>query len=108
MSDDMIDDRHATGMPEDSEQPESKPVAKSVDPASEPEPVPQGEQRPFDPGDADDVLSKQVAGKTADAEVLAQSRGYTRRAFAVAAVAAAAGVRVLSLASGFSGRREFR
>jgi len=91
MSDDMVDDRHDSGMPEESEQQESKSVAKSVDPASGPEPVPQGEQRPVDPGDADDVLSKQVAGKTADAEVLAQSRSYTRRSFAVAAGAAAAG-----------------
>ena len=91
MSDDMIDDRHDSGMPEESEQQESKPVVESADPASEPEPMPQGEQRQLDPVGADDVLSKQVAGETADAEVLAQSRTYTRRAFAVAAIAAAAG-----------------
>ncbi len=98
MSDDPnYDDSHDAGMPQESTPPaepepqESKPVAESADPAHEPEPVLQGEQRPVDPADADDVLTKQLSGKNADADVLADSRRHTRRAFAIAGVAAVAG-----------------
>ena len=48
--------------------------------------------RPADPAAADDVLTKRAPGhEAADALVLAGSRSHTRRSFAVAAVAAAAG-----------------
>ena len=48
--------------------------------------------RPADPAAADDVLTKRLPGhEAADALVLAESRKHTRRSFAVAAVAAAAG-----------------
>ena len=61
-------------------------------PAEVPDGAPVGEARPEDPADADDVLTKKVAGhEAADAEVLAESRRHTRRSFAVAAVSAAAG-----------------
>ncbi len=70
---------------------ENKPVAASAHPAAEPAPVHAGEQRPVDPADADDVLSKQVPGRPGDAAVLAESRRRTRRSFVVAGAAAAAG-----------------
>ena len=77
--------------PEETAQAE-KPVAVSAQPADEPPAVLAGEQRPVDPEAADDVLTKQVPLQAeADAAVLAASRRYTRRAFAVAGVAAAAG-----------------
>ncbi len=85
------DDRHDSGMPQESEQQESKPLAASADPAREPEAVLAGEQRPVDPRDADDVMTKKLPGKIADADVLAESRSHTRRSFVVAGVAAAAG-----------------
>ena len=69
-----------------------KPVAASASLADEPAAVLAGEQRPVDPESADDVLTRQVPAQAAtDAAVLAASRRYSRRAFAVAGVAAAAG-----------------
>ena len=48
--------------------------------------------RPADPASADDVLTRRAPGHEAeDAVVLAESRQHTRRSFALAAVAAAAG-----------------
>ena len=71
---------------------EAKPAAGSAAPAQEPARVAQGEARPVDPTDADDVLTKRMAGtEAADAAVLAESRRRTRRSFLVAGVAAAAG-----------------
>ena len=75
----------------DSKQQESKPIAESADPAREPDAVLAGEQRPIDPEDADNPLTKKLPGKTADAAVLSDSRRQTRRSFVVAGVAAAAG-----------------
>ena len=69
-----------------------KPVAASANPAAEPEPVLLQKQRPADPEDADDVMTRRVPGsEAADAAVLARSRVHTRRSFLVAAAAAAAG-----------------
>ncbi len=71
---------------------QEKPPAHSASPAVEPAPVQQGEARPVDPEDADDVLTTQVRGHAeADAHVLAASRMRTRRSFLVAGVAAGAG-----------------
>jgi hypothetical protein len=87
MSDDLTpEDRHDSRMPQD-----SLPIAESVGPAHEPEPVLQGEQRPVDPESAEDVSSRQVPGAPSDADVLADSRRHTRRAFLVAGAAVAAG-----------------
>ncbi len=72
---------------------QQKSPAESADPAQAPEPVREGEQRPQDPQDADDVMTRRLPGhEAADAEVLAASRRQTRRSFVVAAVGAAAGV----------------
>ena len=72
---------------------QSKPRAESADLAHAPEPVREGMQRPKDPKDADDVMTRRLPGyEAADAEVLAASRRQTRRSFVVAAVGAAAGV----------------
>lgn len=71
---------------------QSNPAAESADPAREPEAVLAGEQRPVDPKDADDVLTKRLkADRPGDADVLAESRSHTRRSFLVAGAAAAAG-----------------
>ena len=71
-----------------------KPVAKpaSGESAAPLEAPAAEERRPADPESADDVLTKRVSGhEMADAAVLAESRRHTRRSFAAAAVAAAAG-----------------
>lgn len=68
-----------------------KPMAESANPAAESAAVQQGEQRPVDPADADDVLTKKLPGSDADAEVLRTSASGTRRSFVVAGIAAAAG-----------------
>ncbi len=71
---------------------QQKPTAKSADPLTAPEPNLQAEQRPQDPQDADDVMTRRLPGhEKADAEVLAASRRQTRRAFVVAAASTAAG-----------------
>ena len=71
---------------------ETKPSVESANPAAEPANVLTGKQRPIDPKDADDVLTRGVAGsQEADREVLAESRRYTRRAFIASGIAAAAG-----------------
>ena len=75
-----------------------KPVAQSASPAGEEEARSEGEVRPADPQDADDVLTHKMGGETpavaernaADAAVLAASRQRTRRAFVGFGVAAAA------------------
>lgn len=74
-------------------QQQKKPRAESADPEHAPAPVRAGVQRPQDPRDADDVMTRRLAGhESADAEVLAASRRHTRRSFVLAAVGAAAGV----------------
>ena len=71
---------------------ETKPLAESANPAAEPAEVAAGEQRPVDPNDADDVLTRRVAAReTADRQVLQESARYTRRSFVIKGVAAAAG-----------------
>jgi len=83
---------------------ESKPVAQPAEGSAEaaakaaatpPEATPAAAApsgRPADPAAADDVLTRRVPGhEAADAAVLAESRRHTRRSFAAAAVAAAAG-----------------
>ena len=83
---------------------EAKPLADSANPAAEPTEAAHGEQRPVDPEDADDVLTRRIAAtEAADREVLNASARYTRRAFVVAGLAAAAGYagyRALEDASG--------
>ena len=72
---------------------QSKLRAESADPTHAPEPVREGTQRPQDPEDADDVMTRRLPEHEAvDAEVHAESRRHTRRSFVVAAVGAAAGV----------------
>ncbi len=78
--------------PEDVTPQHEKSVAQSAHSQAEPESIYASEQRPVDANNADDVLTKQVHGKPADAAVLAESRLRTRRSFVVAGVAAAAGV----------------
>ena len=52
-----------------------------------------GEERPADPVDADDVLTRRMPGsEAADAAVLQESRRHTRRSFVVAAAGTAAAV----------------
>jgi hypothetical protein len=71
---------------------EEKPLAESANPAAEPVAVTRGEQRPVDPADADDVLTRSMPANVAsDREVLSASGRYTRRSFVVAGLAAAAG-----------------
>ncbi len=71
---------------------DEKPLAESAHPAAEPAPVLEGKQRPVDPQDADDVLTRRVQeSEAADREVLAASRRHTRRSFVLAGAAAAAG-----------------
>ena len=78
---------------EQTKEQQDKPLAASADPAHAPEPEREGAQRPQDPKDADDVVTRRLPGhEAADAEVLAASRRHTRRSFVVAAVGAAAGV----------------
>lgn len=78
--------------PLDVEAQQAKPVAESASPAAA-EPVhEERSDRPVDPRDADDVLTKRLPGQeAADAAVLAASARHTRRAFVVAGAAAAAG-----------------
>ena len=67
-----------------------KPIAEDADPTHEW--VPADAQRPADPKDADDVMTRRLPGfETADEGVLAESRRHTRRAFLGAAAATAAG-----------------
>ncbi len=73
---------------DDQERQEEKPVAKEASEGTEMA----AEVRPADPEAADDVLTKRMPGhEAADAAVLTASRRHTRRSFAVAAAAAAAG-----------------
>lgn len=77
----------------DEAQQKSKPVTQSANPAAEPEFVHAGRQRPVDPEDADDVMTKKLPDdRPGDTAVLEDSRRKTRRSFLVAGVAAAAGV----------------
>lgn len=77
---------------------ESKPVADSASPAGEASAAKEGLQRPADPQSADDVLTRKMPDEVpggeernaADAEVLADSRQRTRRAFVGFGIAAAA------------------
>jgi hypothetical protein len=72
---------------------ENKAEAESAAPENETQAVQQGDARPADPVDADDVLTRKLTGReAADAAVLAQSKFHTRRSFLVAAAATAAGV----------------
>jgi hypothetical protein len=81
----------------------NKPVAQSASPGGEDEAVREGEARPADPQDADDVLTHKLGDQApsaakrnaADAAVLAASRRRTRRAFVglAAGTAAAYGLR---------------
>ena len=74
------------------ERQEQKPLARSADPAHAPDPVQQDTERPQDPEDVDDVMTRRLSGhEEADAAVLAASSRHTRRAFIVTAAAAAAG-----------------
>ena len=85
-----MSDEHSPEKPQTPLQ-HDKPVADSAHPQAEPDAVQAGEQRPVDPADADDVLTKQLpSAEAADAVVLAHSRRHTRRSFVVAGVAAAA------------------
>lgn len=87
----MTDDR--MGNPGEHEEQQAMPVTASAAPAQEAQAVREGERRPKDPIDADDVMTHRLPGhEAADAQVLAASRQHTRRAFMVAAVGAAAGV----------------
>jgi hypothetical protein len=82
---------------------DDKPVAQSSSPGGEEETVHEGEARPADPQDADDVLTHKLGGQAlvtaernaADVAVLVASRQRTRRAFVglAAGVAAAYGFR---------------
>ena len=75
----------------------AKSAAESASPEREPVAAQQGEMRPEDPKDADDVLKKKMpegvgdnkATAAADAEVLAASRRRTRRSFLIGGAAAA-------------------
>ncbi len=70
----------------------AKPETQSRALENEPPQVRAGVMRPIDPKSADEVLTRKLPGReAADAAVLAQSRRHTRRAFALAAVGAAAG-----------------
>ncbi|MGI4831242.1 MAG: molybdopterin-dependent oxidoreductase [Janthinobacterium lividum] len=71
----------------------SKPVAGSARPEAESERVRAGEQRPADPREADDVMTRRLPGReAADAAVLARSRQHTRRSFMAAAAGTAAAI----------------
>jgi hypothetical protein len=69
---------------------DNKPVAQSASPGGEDEAVREGEARPADPQDADDVLTHKLRGQApsaaernaADAAVLVASRRRTRLSLA--------------------------
>ena len=83
---------------------EAKPLADPAKPAAQPTEVAQGEQGLVDPEDADDVLTRRIATtEAADREVLNASTHYTRRAFVVAGLAAAAGYTGYRALEGASG-----
>ncbi len=81
------DDEAVTREPEGASGPAAR-VPQTIEPAEEK----QGQAKPVDPADAEDVLTKRVPGsEAADATVLAESRRRTRRSFLGAGAAAAAG-----------------
>ena len=80
----------ATPAQDDVARQQSKPAAQSASPERD-APGAAG-RRPEDPESADDTMTKRLPGhEEADAAVLEESRRHTRRAFALAAVGAAAG-----------------
>ena len=87
----------AEGSAEAAASPAEKTAASAKSSTTPPAPAEAAQSgRPADPAAADDVLTKRVPGhEAADAVVLAQSRQHTRRSFALAAVAAAAGYGVI-------------
>ncbi len=69
---------------------EEKPVATSANPSDESLQAQRSEERPRDPSDADDVMTRRLPGSEAeDAAILSDSRKHTRRSFLVYGAGAA-------------------